>query len=118
MYMQGDWKREQELVKQLEKDLKFKEEQLTRTQEANAGQASVMNSLQSEIRKQKATIDTLQLRQSTVVTPRHKKIDISEMEMLNKAAQNQEELEKLLAQRTEELDQAMSDLSIFEQTVQ
>lgn len=26
MFMQGDWKREQELVIQLEKDLKFKEE--------------------------------------------------------------------------------------------
>ena len=28
MYMQDDWKREQELVKSMEKDLKFKDDQL------------------------------------------------------------------------------------------
>ena len=36
MLMQGDWKREQELVIQLEKDLKFKEDLLSRVQDANA----------------------------------------------------------------------------------
>lgn len=36
MFMQGDWKREQELVIQLEKDLKFKEDLLSRVQDANA----------------------------------------------------------------------------------
>jgi len=39
MYMQEDWKREQEVVRRLDEDLKFKEEQLTRVQEVNAQQS-------------------------------------------------------------------------------
>ena len=46
MYMQDDWKREQELVKSMEKDLKFKEDQLLRTQEANVGQGAMINNLE------------------------------------------------------------------------
>ena len=38
------------------------------------------------------------------------------MEMANKAAKNIEELERLLEKRTEEYEQALNDLSIFEQT--
>ena len=37
--------------------------------------------------------------------------------MANKAAKTIEELEKLLYQRTDELETCMNDLSVFEQTV-
>ena len=40
MLMKDDWKREQELVVRLGEDLKFKEDQFTRVQEANALQGS------------------------------------------------------------------------------
>ena len=39
MYMQEDWKREQEVVRRLDEDLKFKEEQLIRVQDVNAQQS-------------------------------------------------------------------------------
>ena len=35
LFMRQDWKREQELVIQLGKDLKFKEDQMQRIQDAN-----------------------------------------------------------------------------------
>ena len=50
MYMQDDWKREQELVKSMEKDLKFKEDQLSRTQEANVGQGAMINNLEQQLK--------------------------------------------------------------------
>lgn len=50
MFMQDDWKREQNLVKQMEQDLKFKEDQLSRTQEANVGQAAMINNLEQQLK--------------------------------------------------------------------
>jgi len=41
-------------------------------------------------------------------------VDIKDLEMANKAAKTIDELELLLIQRTEELEQSMNDLSIFE----
>ena len=45
-------------------------------------------------------------------------MDIKDLEMANKAAKTIEDLEKLLYQRTEELETCMNDLTVFEQTVQ
>jgi len=45
-------------------------------------------------------------------------VDIKDLEMANKAAKTIEDLEKLLYQRTEELETCMNDLTVFEQTVQ
>ena len=61
MYMKDDWKREQELVVQLEKDLKFKEDQLQRSQDANAAQGALISHLQEQDRQNQQTIKNLQL---------------------------------------------------------
>ena len=42
LFMQDDWKHEQQMTMNLGKDLKFKEEQFDRAQEANAGQAAMI----------------------------------------------------------------------------
>ena len=52
--MRGDWKREQEMVLQLEKDVRFKDEQLMRTQEANASQRMKIDNLHQELRNKTA----------------------------------------------------------------
>ena len=62
-------------------------------------------------------INTLQLRQSTATHGRSaSRVDIKDLEMANKAAKTIEDLEKLLQQRTDELNQVQSDLEVFEQT--
>ena len=43
---------------------------------------------------------------------------MKDLEMANKAAKTIEDLEKLLHQRTDELETCMNDLSVFQQTVQ
>ena len=51
-------------------------------------------------------------------TPKgNRKIDFKDMEQANKAAKTIEDLEILLHKRTEEYEQAMNDLSIFETSV-
>ena len=62
-------------------------------------------------------INNLQLRQSTATHSRSaSRVDIKDLEMANKAAKTIEDLEKLLQQRTDELNQVQSDLEVFEQT--
>ena len=62
-------------------------------------------------------INNLQLRQSTATHGRSaSRVDIKDLEMANKAAKTIEDLEKLLQQRTDELNQVQSDLEVFEQT--
>lgn len=56
--------------------------------------------------------------QSQQRTSSVKAVDIKDLEMANKAAKTIEDLEKLLHERTDELETCMNDLSIFEQTVQ
>lgn len=115
MFMSDAWKREQGIVTQIEKDLKFKDEQLERAQEANAGQGAVIADLDNQLKAIESANAILSLRTSQV---RNKSaVDIKDLEMANKAAKTIDELELLLIQRTEELEQSMNDLSIFEQTV-
>ena len=45
MFMQNDWKREQEQAVVLQKDLQYKEDQMARIQEMNIGQAAVISQL-------------------------------------------------------------------------
>ena len=59
MYMQNDWKREQEVVRRLDADLKFKEDQLERVQEANMHQANMIQSLQNELKAETAAVSNL-----------------------------------------------------------
>ena len=50
---------------QLEKDMQFKEEQITRIQEANAAQAAKISSLNDENKQHMHAISNLQLRLSS-----------------------------------------------------
>ena len=45
MFMQADWKREQELVISMEKDSKTKDDLLARTQEANQCTSSMISTI-------------------------------------------------------------------------
>ena len=97
---------------QLEKDLKEKEEQLERMQELNESNLIAIRQLNTENLNNKQTIANLQLRVQK--TPREvKKIDFGESEA-NKA--EREELFSMLQTRTEELDQAICDFQVVEET--
>ena len=49
MYMKEDWKNEQNLVVQQEKDLKLKDEQLEQLEQDNTNLAAMINKLREEI---------------------------------------------------------------------
>ena len=76
----------------------------------------MISHLNQEISNYKVTVSSLQLRAPT--KQKQPRVDTVELDRANKAAQNIEQLERLLSQRTEEYEQAMNDLSIFEQTCQ
>lgn len=118
MYMQDDWKREQGIVTQMEKDLKFKEEQLERVHEANAGQGAMISDLDRKLKASTIAFNNLQMRGNIQSRTKSNIVDHKDLELANKAAKTIEDLEKLLHQRTDEFEQCMNDLSVFEQTVQ
>ena len=79
--------------------------------------AAALSSTKTELAHSKAVISNLQLKvQSTPRQTTAPKVDFSEIERANKAAHDKEQLETLLHQRTDELEQCLSDLNVVEQT--
>lgn len=98
----------------LQKDLKFKDDELNELQDINISQMAMINQLNNELNSNKATIQNLQLRAQQ--TPKKTKVDFGEIERADKATRDNEELELLLQTRTDEFELAMSDLNVVEQT--
>ena len=86
-YMKQDQEREQELVKQVNKDLTSKEDELLRTQETIACQSKIIASLESNLRAKTANIDDLmkdkQMRHTRNVS---EPVDIKNMGLENSKA--------------------------------
>ena len=113
MYMQGDWKREQDLCKQLQKDVAHKEDQVGQSQITMQDQAAMISHLNQQVKNKEITIQNMELKlYSKQNTP---KVDIKDLELANKNAKTIDELEILLSQRTDALNQAQNDLNVFEQ---
>lgn len=106
----------------LQKDLKFKDEELNEFQDINISQMAMINQLNNELNSNKSTIQNLQLRAQQ--TPRKTQVDFGEIERANKATRDNEELafvlgsqqELLLQTRIDEYELAMSDLNVVEQS--
>ena len=115
MFMKDDWKREQEITIQLQKELETKDDRReSLLAQSQSNKAAVMN-LNSELVTKKAEISSLKNAYETRQNQSNAK---SQVDHAEEKQLDFEKLERLLAASTGDLEQALFDLSIFEQTCQ
>ena len=115
MFMKDDWKREQEITIQLQKDLETKEGQRDSLVAQSQSNKAAMMYLNSELVTKKAEISSLKKAYETRQNRSNVK---SQVDHAQEKQLDFERLERLLETSTDNLQQALFDLSVFEQTCQ
>ena len=106
--MQEEWKKEQDLVIQLQDDIQFKEEQLQNAIKTNTIQRNMIDVLKADLNDCQDKMDS--------VSPVEEKVKrFSAEETLNNGLIRIEELERLLLERTESLEECKEAFDALKQ---
>ena len=120
--MQTDWKHEQELVKQQQKDIAFCKDQMNRKEKANEQQAAIIQHLKEELKIAQSTAKTNDTEAAIRASRESLKLltmdQKQHMEQATKSAKDIQDLQDQLAQRSVEYEQAMADIEEYEKSIE